>query len=200
MADGEKYRINEGEGEFEILPNLLGITERREIEKAEAEGFIRAGYLLTTQLATDTRFDLAYVHNLHKVALGHLYKFAGRSRTVNLSKGGFSFPAAAFLDQSLNNFEIEILSRLFDSYNKQADFVQDLAKVHAEFLFIHPYREGNGRTARLLANLMAYKAGYDGLKFEKLDSKEMFDAYIHAVQQAGLKNYSPMKAIVEFIL
>ena len=83
-----------------------------------------------------------------------------------MSKGGFPFAAAKFLPESMSVFEKEILSKLKNTYNKKEDLVRDIATVHGELLFIHPFREGNGRTARLLANLMSRKAGYKSLKFE----------------------------------
>lgn len=52
--------------------------------------------------------------------------------------------------------------------------------------------EGNGRTARVLANLMARKQGYNGLDFKHLD----FDEYVIAVQQSARRNYSLMEKII----
>ena len=68
------------------------------------------------------------------------------------------------------------------------------AKVHGELLFIHPFREGNGRTFRILANLMARKQGYPGLNFKKID----FNEYIIAVQQVAQKDYSRMEQIIAY--
>ena len=99
----------------------------------------------------------------------------------------------------MQSFQNEILDHLrFD--NERNNFIEDLAKVHGELLFIHPFREGNGRTARLLANLMAFKANYDRLKFEKLDSEIMMNKYIVAVQKAGNQDYNPMKEIIALVL
>ena len=63
--------------------------------------------------------------------------------------------------------------------------------MHAELLFIHPFREGNGRTARLLADLIAIKFDFDKFSFENITDKEM-STYIKAVQSAAEKNYQPM--------
>ena len=51
----------------------------------------------------------------------------------------------------------------------------------------------------IFINLMSYKAGYERLKFEKLDSEEMFNKYIKAVQKVGLKQYQPMVEIITFV-
>ena len=196
MEENEKYRASPGEAENVVLPNKMGITQKAEIEKQEAIGFIDAGIRLTTDLENTTRFDVPFILKIHKMALGPLYSFAGKLRTVNLSKGGFVFPAAKHLDQSMADFEAEILSTLPQDYSSRNQLSDRIADVHAELLFIHPFREGNGRTARLLANLMAYKAGYNSLKFERLSNEKMFADYISAVQKAGSKEYGPMREII----
>jgi len=75
------------------------------------------------------------------MALGNVYEFAGKYREVNMSKGGFPFAAARFLSQSMQAFEQEILSKLPHKYKNQEKFIEDLAIVHGELLFIHPFRE-----------------------------------------------------------
>lgn len=162
-----KYDLPENQGE--VLPNKLGLTSLSEIEIAEFEGFLKTEIVFTENLSTATRFNSDYILGIHKLALIHLYSFAGELRSVNLSKGGFAFPSARFLDKSMKEFEESILNKLPATYKDQNELIRDIAKVHAEFLFIHPFREGNGRTARVLANLMARKAGFGRLRFEKID-------------------------------
>ena len=123
---------------------------------------------------------------------------AGKYRDVNLSKGGFAFPASSFLPETMIGFENEILLKLSNKYNSKEELVKDIAKAHAELLFIHPFREGNGRTARILANLMSRKQGYNALKFELITEKE-FDNYVLAVQSSADKNYAKMEKIISFI-
>lgn len=188
-----KYITNEEENQ--CLPNLLGLTHTEEIAEAEFEGFLMAEIILTEQLTTTTQFDYKYIRNIHKLALEEIYSFAGKYRTVNMSKGGFLFPSALFIPQSMQIFEEEILSGLQDVYPDRTRLIKDTALVHGELLFIHPFREGNGRTARILANLMIRKQGYEGLRFEKINFKE----YIMAVQHVSEKNYLPMERIIESI-
>lgn len=102
------------------------------------------------------------------MVLGHLYSFAGKYRDVNMSKGGFLFASAKFLSNNMEAFDTEILLNLPKEYSNKEELIKDIAIVHGELLFIHPFREGNGGTARILANLMARKAGYGPLKFEKI--------------------------------
>lgn len=186
----DRYTTNEAENE--LLPNLLGLTNREEIAEAEFEGFLTAEIVFTEHLNTHTHFNCKYIQDIHKLALGHLYTFAGKYRTVNMSKGGFLFPTARFIPESMQLFENEVLTKLPDEYTDKYALIKDVARVHGELLFIHPFREGNGRTARILANLMVRKQGYEGLRFDKINFRE----YIIAVQRVSEKNYLPMERII----
>lgn len=191
-----KYSVNPNEEE--ILPNLLNSNSLREIQEAEFEGFLYAELLLTTQLTDKTKFDVDYIKNIHFLALKDVYAFAGNFRTVNISKQGFMFPTARFLDQSMQEFQTEILNKLLNEYVKLDSvlFIEGLARVHAELLYIHPFREGNGRTARVLLNLMLRKNGWEPLDFSKMN-EELFQQYVIAVQSSAMKNYEPMKKVIE---
>lgn len=184
--------------QIEILPNLLGLQSVEEINLSEFERFLKAEIQLTENLSSRTKFNASYILKMHKLSLGHLYSFAGKYRDVNLSKGGFAFPASRFLPKTMLGLENEILLNLPNRYNSKDDLVKDIAKVHAELLFIHPFREGNGRAARILANLMSRKQGYDALKFELVTEKE-FGNYVLAVQSSADKNYVKMEKIINFI-
>ena len=74
------------------------------------------------------------------------------------------------------------------------ELIELTAPAHAEFLFIHPFREGNGRTARLFSNLVALKHGYERFHFDKIKESRM-NEYIKAVQSAAYKKYEPMKKL-----
>ena len=187
----DKYQA--AANESEILPNLLGLTDATAIGLVEFEGFLRADIVLTEALAPNTKFTLSYLLEMHRLALGHLYAFAGRYREVNISKGGFTFPAARFLPASMQQFERDWLHQALPA--DPPALLDRVGAVHGELLFIHPFREGNGRTARLLANLMLEQQGHERLRWERID-EAAFPRYVAAVQQSGLGNYAPMQAFM----
>ena len=192
----DRYVSSHGEGE--LLPNKLNLKDREAIEQSEFEGFLLAELTLTDKLSIRTKFNIRYIKGIHKLSLGHLYSFAGKYRTVIMSKGGFLFPAAQFINESMDSFEKEILSVLPNRYESKESLIKDIAKVHGELLFIHPFREGNGRTARVLANLIVRKQSYQGLNFNKIDEK-VFLKYVSAVQSVADKNYLPMEKIIKLL-
>lgn len=188
-----KYNTNNDESE--VLPNLLNLSTQADIEQSEFQGFLYAALYFSQKLNKRTRFNLKYIADIHKKALGHLYSFAGKYRTVNMSKGGFVFPSVLYLEQSMQQFEKEFLLPLPNQYDNINLLVKDIAAIHAELLFIHPFREGNGRTARLLASLMAQKEGFPPLNF-KIITEDKFTGYVQAVQKAADKDYSYMEKII----
>ncbi len=108
-----------------------------------------------------------------------------------MSKGGLPFAAAGQVPSLLKQFERNCLSRLTPcSGMTRDDAAAAIAKVHVEFILIHPFREGNGRLARLLADVMAGQAGFGPLDYTPWEeNKENYIAAIHA----GLDcEYGPM--------
>lgn len=77
--------------------------------------------------------------------------------------------------------------------------VEALAVVHTELVLIHPFREGNGRVARLLSILMAIQSGLPPLDFSGIVSKKKKE-YIAAVQEGMARNYEPMKKIFRSLI
>lgn len=71
MKAGDKYKVDPNEGEYEILPNLLGLTTKEAIEKEEAKGFVDAHVNLSLDLDLDTKFNSKYILNIHKLAVNH---------------------------------------------------------------------------------------------------------------------------------
>ena len=188
-----KYLVS-GE-EHEVLPNKLGLTDLKDVGREEFKGFILAQEHFIDQLGDNSRFNLKYLHDIHKRALGHLYSFAGKLRTVNMSKGGFIFPSALFLPTAMDDFEKEMLPPFSAKYKDEKQFVKDLSAMHAELVYLHPFREGNGRTIRLFTNLIALKHYGVEIDFPWIMENKGED-YIKAVQQATSKEYSLMERLI----
>jgi len=72
----------------------------------------------------------------------------------------------------------------------------NLAPVDESFV-IHPFREGNGRTIRLLLYLIALQADYEGLDFGMIDEKgKSYERYIEAIRQGVDGNHTLMADII----
>lgn len=181
-----------------VVRNKLGITRVREMEDAELAGYIRAERALVERFTSNHRFTARDIHTIHKFFLGKIYHWAGHYRNVNMSKGGFVFASAMAIPPVMKEFEQRVLAKNTPCRGTSfEEIARNIATVHVEFLLIHPYREGNGRTARLLATLMAYQAGLPGLDFGFIGSRgKEFQAYVTAIHAGVRKDYKPMQAIM----
>ena len=71
---------------------------------------------------------------------------------------------------------------------------RSLAEVHAELILVHPFRDGNGRLARLLSLLMGSQAGLRSMDFSSLAGKGK-RTYVQAIQAAMSHDYVPLETL-----
>lgn len=182
-----------GPGEGEMLPNKLGLTDIEKINEEELVGFTQAEHDAIDALQPDTIFTLEYLYDLHQKALGHLYDFAGRLRTVDMSKDGFAFPAATFLPANIGTFEQKYLQPLKEPWTDNDSLQKYAAALHAELLYLHPFREGNGRVIRLFTKLILLAKTGREVHFDRINQGDNFNRYVAAVQQAAEGRYDLME-------
>lgn len=198
QADGPQGALQPG-SDGQVLANRLGITSADEIAEAE---LILLEQLYQAVLIDDLPERALTVIDLitwHRQWLGNLYDFAGVLRTVNVSKGGFLFANAALVPKLLQDFERECLHRYSVSQGLEGDaLAQAIAVCHVELILIHPFREGNGRLARLLADVMAVQAGREPLDYSAWDADK--ESYFAAIRAGQGGDYAPMQGLVALAL
>ena len=183
-----------------VLKNLLGINRKREMDALEAVKLSEATDWAIRNYSVDYRFTAQDIDGFHQQWLGTIYPWAGQHRQVNISKGGFTFAMAAQVSRLMAEFERDVLAQYTPcNFNNRDDVIEALAITHCELVLIHPYREGNGRTSRLLATLMALQAGLPLLDFSGITGKSK-QAYFIAVQAGLGRDYEPMKNIFKKVV
>jgi cell filamentation protein len=178
-----------------VLKNKQGITDPELAAEQETIGFIQAQVILTNKLSKRTKFNSNYIKTIHKLAFQHLYPFAGQYRNVNLSKASHHFLPYQFIQNGMDYLENEFLLKLPVNYDHPDKLIEDIAIIHCELIHIHPFREGNGRTARILADLMANRAGFPALELNNFRN-EKYPEYIEALNKGDEKDYSAMIEII----
>jgi cell filamentation protein len=137
---------------------------------------------------------------MHERWLVGIYDWAGRYRSVNMQKDGFPFAAASRIEPLMAILEADALKRCTPCRFQYTDEIAHaLAEVHVELVLIHPFRDGNGRIARLVSTLMALQAGLPLLDFSSIAGAERTN-YFAAVQAGTDRNYAPMCAIFAQII
>lgn len=201
-----RYKAHGAEGEFEpgsrgrVLKNLLGIRSVREMGQCESEALLAVTLQLIDEVPVDRRFTSGDLRRMHRLWLGEIYPWAGDYRHVNLAKGKFMFAAAGQIPGLMKNFERGLLSEFTPChFVDMEDQARALAVVHAELVLIHPFRDGNGRCARLLATLMGLQAGLPALDFSGVRGREK-RRYIDAIHAGVGRDYGPMIAVFRRII
>jgi len=182
------------------LKNLLGIRRKREMDRLEGIEQLRALRELIKIYGKNHRFTAKDVCRIHKIWLGSIYPWAGKYRRVNLTKNNFTFAAASHVARLMEELEKGPLREFtpcrVDTIEK---IVKALAVVHTELVLIHPFRDGNGRVARILATLMALQAELPPLDFGSLKGYGRH-AY-HVAIRAGLDcDYKPMEDVFNGVI
>ncbi len=198
---GNRYKAAGPEAEYEpgsrgrVLCNRPGIRSVREMGRHESEALLAATQRAIDDTRVDQRFTANDVRRKHRLWLGEIYVWAGEYRQVNIGKGNFTFAAAGQVPRLMEALERGALKAFMPCrFVDAGEQAQALATVHAELILIHPFREGNGRCARLLATLMGLQAGLPALDFGGIRG-ETKRRYIAAVHAALDRDYLPMTAI-----
>jgi len=183
-----------------VLQNKQRITGKRAMDELEAREQFRALNTFLDLYDRDHRFTAADICSMHEAWLGNIYEWAGKYRQVNISKGDFTFAMARQVPTLMEKLEQGPLRDFTPCLSTvQEEVVHAVAVVHTELVLIHPFREGNGRMARMLAVLMVLQSGLPPFDFSIIKGK-VKQEYFAAVQ-AGLDyNYVPMENIFRAVL
>ena len=206
MKTAGRYKARGRQAEFEpgsggrVLRNLLGIRSAREMARVESEALIAVQERLVDEISSNQRLTAAAIRRMHRSWLGDIYSWAGEYRVVNIAKGGFQFAAAAQVPRLMSVLQRQYLNRYTPCHAGNAEEVaMALAVVHAELVLIHPFREGNGRCARLVSLLMGLQAGLPPLDYGGLRGG-MKRSYIAAIHAAVDGHYEPMRTIFSDVI
>ncbi len=183
-----------------VLKNKLGIKSKKAMDEVEEVALKTATDKLLGMYDAGHRFTAEDIRTMHRLWLGDIYEWAGEYRQVNVSKGDFHFAASLHIPLLMEDFDKVFLRRHTPCNFKSMDrVIRALAEVHVELVLIHPFREGNGRVARLLTILLALQDSLPPLDFTGIVAKKKKD-YITAVQAGMERNYKPMEKIFESVI
>jgi len=158
-----------------VLQNKLNITDSAELARIEeklskkkAVELFESGYL--DKLEAGKFISLAAIH---KFLFAEVYDFAGQVRDVNIAKGNFRFAPVIYLQATLENID-KMPQNTFD----------EIIAKYVEMNVAHPFREGNGRSARIWLDLMLKKELNLVVDWSKVDK----DDYLLAMERSPIKD------------
>lgn len=158
--------------------------------------------------AKSNKFDINHYLAIHKFLFGGIYPdFAGKIRSENISKGGFTFcthfQVYPYLEEELKKLNKKILPcKTID------EFLNVLSESYGEINMIHPFNEGNGRTQReFFRQFVEYyskKLGFNELTLDYSFLRE--DPTLHddiikgSIQACVYCKYDILKYVLERLL
>ena len=128
------------------------------------------------------------LQQIHAYLFGGLYEFAGQIRQKNISKGGFQFANARFLDDTLKRIE-QMSESNFD----------DIVDKYVEMNVAHPFMEGNGRSSRIWLDLMLKKNLQKCVDWSKIGKIEYMEAMRVSTTESSLLRDLLMNALTKQI-
>lgn len=150
-----------------IDPAELARTEEK-ISKKKAVLLFESGHLNTLRAGT-----LESLLKIHKYLFDEIYDFAGKVRTVNISKGSFRFAPAIYLHAALESIE-KMPQSTFD----------EIIEKYVEMNVAHPFREGNGRSMRIWLDLILSRELRRVVDWSRVDKED----YLLAMERSPIRD------------
>ena len=113
------------------------------------------------------------LQEIHHYLFKNLYEFSGKIRTVNISKGGFRFANALYLNEILVKIE-----------QMPENTFEEIIEKYIEMNIAHPFMEGNGRTMRIWLDMILKS------KLQKLVNWQFVDKtlYLQAMERSPIND------------
>ncbi|MCE2809167.1 MAG: mobile mystery protein B [Planctomycetaceae bacterium] len=170
---------------------IKSIKTRRQLNEAEFESILRVTkkYLMSKPSQKLAPFTFGWLLELHREMLGSIWSWAGEIRTTQKNIG----VSANIVTAELGVIAIESEKR----HSETGDLViATAAEFHHRAVWVHPFEDGNGRWARLLANIWLMQHDQPVIIWPASDLRDtespIRGEYIAAMKHADLRNYGPL--------
>ncbi len=124
--------------------------------------------------------------NIHKHLFQDVYYWAGEKRKVEISKAGKQFFPTTHFDNAFHFIDTLISDFRNISKEDKLQLAEKLAEILDTVNYLHPFREGNGRTQREFIRLLALEKGLT-LNLNPPDNKNVYDKYMEGTINSDVK-------------
>lgn len=158
IEDPYLYPEKDAKG-YPVLKNKFGIRSYHSLDKIEAE-LSSLKEVILNDAKIERTFDLEHLKKIHKHLFGSVYEWAGETRTINMSKEGSRFMPENLIETFSDIVTDKLKSENYFKGQPKEKFVDSLSNFYKTWNEIHPFREGNGRSTRILLAEVSENAGY----------------------------------------
>lgn len=158
-----------------MLENKLGLTSSAELAREEERiSKKKAAMLFENHILDNLKSGkFSTLQTIHKYLFDEIYDFAGKLRTVNIAKGNFRFAPLMYIESALKNID-EMPQSNFD----------EIIEKYVEMNIAHPFREGNGRSARIWLDHMLKTEIGKVIDWSKVDKED----YLLAMERSPIRD------------
>lgn len=186
-----------------VLRNKLGITDRYELSLSE-EMFARLRSQELAAKGVTGSFDLEHFKSIHQYLFQDVYEWAGEPRIIDISKGGTIFEKCTRIAAATDGIQRSLESENYLKDLSRPEFAKRLASYYKMWNAVHPFREGNGRSTRMMMGQLAANAGWmlDVQRIENIDgqwneaSKRSFNGDLSMVTEVLLHAVRDPRAVL----
>lgn len=160
------------------LINKFGIKDDKQLSLIEGQiTFAKGSELERNPVKGD--FDFEHYKDIHKYLFDDIYEWAGKIRTVDMSKKGTNFAKANEIEKLANACFARLKSENYFKGQEFDEFISNIVDFYCVTNMLHPFREGNGRTQRIFISQLIRYSGYD-IDFSSINTDDLMSATIHA--------------------
>jgi cell filamentation protein len=159
-----------------VLRNFGGIADRDALTFAETAATTKRSRELKSKPIRIKNSDALFA--IHRHLFQDIYDWAGKRRTVEISKSGKQFFPTTHFDNALKYIDGLIAEYQHIEKSDKAAIAKKLAEILDNVNFLHPFREGNGRTQREFMRLLAKEKGYT-LNLNPPDNADIYERYMN---------------------
>lgn len=171
--------------ETKVVLEGITIGGKSVIEHLEAINHKKAILFLEDLVQSNNKLSEWDIKNIHAIILKNInHNFGGKYRMSNVVISGAQHIPPKY--EQLNTLMKKLIHNLNYSWVDYHPIIQ-ASLLHGEFVKIHPFIDGNGRTARLLLNFILMKNGYPPAIIKKEDRLSYYEAldYAHTTKDYG---------------
>jgi cell filamentation protein len=146
------------------LRNRFGIVDQEALDKVERLYAIQR----SRRGVPSGSSDLSHLRAIHRHLFQDIYDWAGELRTVEISKGGSQFQFRQYIPTGMADVHRRLARAGFLRRLPLGEFAREAGVIVGDINYIHPFREGNGRTQTQYLEQLAAQAGHQ-LDFRRVD-------------------------------
>lgn len=180
----------------------FGIIPRSKVVRLEKEGVKKALEYIVQLSIEKAQIIPQLIRDVHKEGFGIIFPdWAGKYRTIDVTVGDYEPPRYSRIPELIQNLCDDLAERLrhLPSSEQEEQFLAEVISLLAwfqnRFVWIHPFRDYNGRVARLLTNLLLLNLGFPLLEI-KADTGDDREAYIVAMKAADKHEYAKLELLI----